>query len=50
MSTLVDSNVLIDVIDRSSVWQGWSSSRLLQAAEAGPVIPALAIIAPDSHP
>ena len=38
MSTLVDSNVLIDVIDLSLYWQEWSSSWLSQAAESGPVI------------
>ncbi len=38
MSTLVDSNVLIDVIDSSSPWHKWSSGRLSLAAEIGPVL------------
>lgn len=37
MSTLVDSNVLIDVIEQSSAWHLWSSDRLAEAAEQGSV-------------
>jgi predicted nucleic acid-binding protein len=38
MSILVDSNVLINVIDSSSPWHKWSRSRLSEAAENGPVV------------
>jgi predicted nucleic acid-binding protein len=38
MSTLLDSNVLIDVVDTSSPWHLWSSQHLLSAAEHGVVL------------
>jgi len=37
-STLVDSNVLIDVIDEASQWFEWSSSRLKEAANTGAIV------------
>jgi predicted nucleic acid-binding protein len=36
-STLVDSNVLLDIIDRSD-WMEWSASRLAAARDAGAVL------------
>jgi len=38
MSTLVDSNVLLDVLDEDDEWMDWSSSMLAQAAERGRVV------------
>jgi predicted nucleic acid-binding protein len=38
MSTLVDSNVLLDVLDEDDEWMAWSSSMLSQAAERGRVV------------
>jgi predicted nucleic acid-binding protein len=35
ISTLVDSNVLIDVISGNSGWETWSSAQLVKAADAG---------------
>lgn len=35
--TLVDSNVLLDVITEDPVWLPWSSAALAGAAEAGPL-------------
>ena len=37
MSTLVDSNVLLDIIDQSP-WFPWSSDRLAAARSAGPLV------------
>lgn len=37
METLVDSNVLIDVLTTDELWGGWSSEALADAAEAGRV-------------
>jgi predicted nucleic acid-binding protein len=37
MSILVDSNVLIDVIDSSSAWHGWASARISEMANRGTV-------------
>lgn len=37
-STLVDSNVLIDVIKNASPWRDWSRLRLAEAADSGSVI------------
>ncbi|MDB5711100.1 MAG: nucleotide-binding protein [Sphingomonas bacterium] len=34
---LVDSNVLIDVLEMDAVWGGWSFRQLEDAAEIGPV-------------
>lgn len=35
--TLVDSNVLLDVLTEDPSWQSWSGDALAEAAEAGPV-------------
>jgi predicted nucleic acid-binding protein len=35
--TLVDSNVLLDVMTRDHAWLGWSRSTLELAAESGPL-------------
>jgi len=35
--TLVDSNVLLDVLTEDETWLGWSSNALARAAEAGPL-------------
>ena len=35
---LVDSNVLIDVMTDDPIWYEWSSSRLKQAADNGPLL------------
>lgn len=35
--TLVDSNVLLDILTEDPIWQDWSSSALAHAAETGPV-------------
>jgi predicted nucleic acid-binding protein len=35
--TLVDSNVLLDILTEDPTWQGWSSNALADAAETGPV-------------
>jgi predicted nucleic acid-binding protein len=36
-ATLVDSNVLIDVVVRDVQWAAWSIEALIEALEAGPV-------------
>jgi predicted nucleic acid-binding protein len=38
VSTLVDSNVLLDVIEDEDEWTDWSASMLRQAAEQGPLV------------
>lgn len=35
--TLVDSNVLLDIMTEDPVWENWSTNALASAAEAGPV-------------
>ena len=35
--TLVDSNVLLDIMTEDPVWLEWSSTALAQAAETGPL-------------
>lgn len=35
--TLVDSNVLLDILTEDPVWGDWSTNALAQAAEAGPL-------------
>lgn len=35
--TLVDSNVLLDVLTEDTTWLGWSLEALAHAAEAGPL-------------
>jgi predicted nucleic acid-binding protein len=37
-STLIDSNILIDLFDDGSEWQGWSDSMLEQCASRGPLV------------
>jgi predicted nucleic acid-binding protein len=37
-STLVDSNVLIDLFDNDSEWQGWSDAMLTKAAARGRLV------------
>lgn len=36
--TLVDSNVLLDVLTEDATWGDWSASALSAAAEAGPLL------------
>lgn len=36
--TLVDSNVLLDVLTEDRNWLGWSAARLTEAADAGPLV------------
>jgi len=36
-ATLVDSNVLIDVLTRGSIWSGWSDEAMIEALEKGAV-------------
>ena len=35
--TLVDSNVLLDILTEDPVWQGWSTGALADAADTGPI-------------
>lgn len=35
--TLVDSNVLLDILTEDPVWEDWSTDALAAAAEAGPI-------------
>lgn len=35
--TLVDANVLLDVLTEDPTWMGWSAAMLSSAAEAGPL-------------
>lgn len=37
-STLVDSNVLLDIFTQDPVWGQWSSERLAEALDEGPVV------------
>lgn len=37
-STLVDSNVLIDLFDEDSEWRDWSDAMLTRAANRGPLV------------
>ncbi len=37
LGTLVDSNVLLDVLTEDSVWSTWSADALAVAADAGPL-------------
>lgn len=37
VGTLVDTNVLLDVLTEDPVWSGWSSTALAEAAESGPL-------------
>lgn len=45
MSTLVDSNVLLDVLEEDAEWMDWSAAMLAQAAEPDFYIGAHAAIA-----
>jgi len=36
-ATLVDSNALIDVLDRDSQWEAWSHAAMVEALEEGPL-------------
>lgn len=36
--TLVDSNVLLDLFTRDPTWSAWSSDRLAEALDRGPVL------------
>ena len=38
MTTLVDSNVLLDVFTDDETWSGWSRERLLHSLQAGTVV------------
>lgn len=35
--TLVDSNVLLDILTEDPVWEDWSTGALADAAESGPI-------------
>ena len=48
MSTLVDSNVLIDILDEDEEWMDWSASMLTAAARQGPVVVNQLIVAETS--
>ena len=37
-ATLVDSNVLLDLLTRDEKWQSWSSEALERAADNGPLV------------
>jgi predicted nucleic acid-binding protein len=38
MATLIDSNVLLDILDEDEEWVDWSASMLTRAAEQGRVV------------
>jgi predicted nucleic acid-binding protein len=38
VSTLVDSNVLLDILDEDEEWMDWSASMFADAARQGPLI------------
>lgn len=38
VDTLVDSCVLLDVLDEDPVWRGWSEEALADAADSGPLV------------
>ena len=38
MSTLVDSNVVLDILNEDEEWMDWSASMLADAAKRGPVV------------
>lgn len=37
-STLIDSNVLIDLFDEQSEWRDWSDAMLMRCAARGPIV------------
>jgi predicted nucleic acid-binding protein len=47
-STLVDSNVIIDVLKNAPLWNAWSRSRLREAADSGSVVVNQVIVAESS--
>lgn len=49
MSTLVDSNVLIDVIDSSSPWHAWSIAKLSSARNLGAIVINQVVLAETSE-
>src|SRR5688572_24448483 len=38
MATLVDSNILLDILDEDDEWMDWSASMLDRAARQGPLV------------
>ena len=48
MSTLVDSNVLLDILDQDDEWLDWSASMLADAARRGPIVVNQLIVAEAS--
>ena len=36
--TVVDSNILLDVLSRDPIWMGWSANALEETADASPLI------------
>ena len=48
MSTLVDSNVLLDILDEDEDWMDWSVSMLADAARRGPIVVNQLIVAEAS--
>lgn len=48
-ATLVDSNVLIDVLSGDSAWAGWSSQALERIGSEGPLVINAVIYAEVSH-
>lgn len=48
-ATLVDSNVLIDVLSGDSAWAGWSSQALERVGSEGPLVINAMIYAEVSH-
>jgi predicted nucleic acid-binding protein len=49
MSTLVDSNVLIDAIDPASAWHDWSARKLRHAGNLGPIVINQVVLAETSE-
>jgi predicted nucleic acid-binding protein len=48
VSTLVDSNVLLDILDEDEDWMDWSVSMLADAARRGPIVVNQLIVAEAS--
>lgn len=49
MTTLVDSNVLIDVLSGDPAWSDWSSQALVELGSEGPLVINAVIYAEVSH-
>lgn len=49
VSTLVDSNVLLDILTDDAGWFEWSSTALIRAADLGPVIINALVVAEVAH-